>query len=141
MQVDLDTLRGFFRSAPFMADLGVEPTAVEPGRVSTRLVIAKRHGQHTGVVHAGVIAAVADHTMGAAAQTLAADGHWVLTAEFKTSLLLGASGERLECEAWVVKPGRQVSFTEAEVYAVQGGERRLVAKASGTMAVTKAEHP
>lgn len=139
MQVDLDTLRGFFRSAPFMADLGVEPTAVEPGRVSTQLVIAQRHRQHTGVVHAGVIAALADHTMGAAAQTCAPDGHWGLTAEFKTSLLRGAIGERLECEAWVVKPGRQVSFTEAEVYAVAGSERRLVAKASGTMAVTKAE--
>lgn len=139
MQIDLDTLRGFFRSAPFMVDLGVEPMAVEPGRVRTQLVVAGRHGQHTGVVHAGVIAALADHSMGAAAQTMAAQGHWVLTAEFKTSLLRGASGERLECEAWVVKPGRQVSFTEAEVYAVQGGERRLVAKASGTMAVTKAE--
>ena len=138
MPVDLDTLRGFFRSAPFMADLGVEPTAVEPGRVRTELVIAPRHRQHTGVVHAGVIAALADHTMGAAAQTMALDGHWVLTAEFKTSLLRGASGERLECEAWVIKPGRQVSFTEAEVYAVAGGERRLVAKASGTMAITVA---
>lgn len=138
MQIDLDALRGFFRSAPFMADLGVEPTAVEPGRVWTQIAIAKRHGQHTGVVHAGVIAALADHTMGAAAQTLASEGCWVLTAEFKTSLLRGASGERLECEAWVVKPGRQVSFTEAEVYAVAGDERRLVAKASGTMAVTVA---
>lgn len=139
MQVDLDTLRGFFRSAPFMVDLGVEPTAVGPGRVSTQLVVSRRHCQHTGVVHAGVVAALADHSMGAAAQTMAADGHWVLTAEFKTSLLRGASGERLECEAWVIKPGRQVSFTEAEVYAVQGSERRLVAKASGTMAVTKAD--
>lgn len=138
MQLDLDTLRGFFRSAPFMADLGVEPTAVEPGRVWTTLAVQPRHRQHTGVVHAGVIAALADHSMGAAAQTCAADGCWVLTAEFKTSLLRGAGGERLECEAWVVKPGRQVSFTEAEVYAVAGGERRLVAKASGTMAVTAA---
>lgn len=139
MQLDLDTLRGFFQAAPFMADLGAEPTSVEPGRVRARVDIAKRHCQHTGVVHAGVIATLADHCMGSAAQTLAADGHWVLTAEFKTSLLRGASGERLECEAWVVKPGRQVSFTEAEVYAVAGGERRLVAKASGTMAITKAE--
>lgn len=139
MQVDLHTLRGFFRSAPFMADLGVQPVAVEAGRVTTELLIAPRHLQHTGVVHAGVIATLADHTMGAAAQTLAAAGHWVLTAEFKTSLLRGARGERLVCEAWVVKPGRQLSFTEAEVYALAGGERRLVAKASGTMAVTRAD--
>ncbi|MBL8275865.1 MAG: PaaI family thioesterase [Pelomonas sp.] len=138
MKLDLETLRGFFRAAPFMADLGVEPTAVEPGRVHTRLDIAPRHRQHTGVVHAGVIAALADHTMGAAAQTQAPEGCWVLTAEFKTSLLRGAAGEQLECEAWVLKPGRQLSFTEAEVYAVAGGERRLVAKASGTMALTAA---
>lgn len=138
MQLDLDTLRGFFRAAPFMAELGAEPTSVEPGRVCAALAIAPRHRQHTGVVHAGVIATLADHCMGSAAQTLAPEGHWVLTAEFKTSLLRGASGERLECEAWVVKPGRQISFTEAEVYAVAGGERRLVAKASGTMAVTVA---
>ena len=138
MQVDLDTLRGFFRSAPFMVDLGVEPTAVEPARVWTALAVQPRHRQHTGVVHAGVIAALADHSMGAAAQTLAPEGRWVLTAEFKTSLLRGASGERLECEAWVVKPGRQISFTEAEVYAVAGDERRLVAKSSATMAITTA---
>jgi uncharacterized protein (TIGR00369 family) len=138
VDIDLDTLRGFFRSAPFMADLGVEPTGVEGGRVLTVLSVQPRHRQHTGVVHAGVIAAMADHSMGAAAQTMAPDGCWVLTAEFKTSLLRGAAGDQLECEAWVVKPGRQVSFTEAEVYAVAGGERRLVAKASGTMAVTAA---
>jgi uncharacterized protein (TIGR00369 family) len=138
VNLDLDTLRGFFRASPFMVDLGVEPTLAEAGRVHTQLVIAPRHGQHTGVVHAGVIAAMADHTMGAAAQTLAPDGHWVLTAEFKTNLLRGAAGEQLECVARVVKPGRQISFTEAEVYALAGGERKLVATASGTMAVTAA---
>lgn len=139
MNVDLDTLRGFFRAAPFMVDLGVEPIAAGEGRVSTELVLAPRHLQHTGVVHAGVMAALADHTMGAAAQTRAPDGHWILTAEFKTNLLRGAQGERLVCEAWVLKPGRQLMFTEAEVYALDAaGERRLCVKASGTMAVTKA---
>lgn len=138
MDIDLDTLRGFFRSAPFMVDLGVEPIAVAPGKVSTELLLQPKHLQHTGVVHAGVLAALADHTMGAAAQTMAAPGFWVLTAEFKTNLLRGARGERLVCEAWVLKPGRQLSFTEAEVYAVSGGERQLVVKASGTMALTPA---
>ena len=138
MNVDLETLRGFFRSAPFMADLGVEPAAVEPGQVWTSLAVQPRHLQHTGVVHAGVIAALADHSMGAAAQTMAPQGRWVLTAEFKTSLLRGAAAERLECEAWVVKPGRSISFTEASVYAVAGDERKLVARANGTLALTAA---
>lgn len=135
-EMTLDVLRGFFRASPFMVDLGIEPTAVEPGVVHTALAIGRRHTQHTGVVHAGVMATMADHTMGAAAQTMAAEGHWVLTAELKTSLLRGALGERLECVARVLKPGRLISFTEAEVWALQGGQRVLVMKASATMAIT-----
>lgn len=138
MTIDLPTLRRFFQSAPFMADLGVEPVAVSDGKVSTELALQTKHLQHTGVVHAGVLASLADHTMGAAAQTMAPDGHWVLTAEFKVNLLRAAKGEKLVCEAWVLKPGRQIMFTEAEVYAVTGTERQLVVKTSGTMAVTKA---
>ncbi len=137
MKVDLDTLRSFFASSPFMVDLGVEPTAVAEGRITTQLTIQSRHLQHTGQVHAGVMASLADHSMGAAAQTMAADGHWVLTAELKTSLLRAGKGLRLVCYAVVLKAGRRVSFTEAEVFAEDGeGQRRLVMKASATMAVT-----
>jgi uncharacterized protein (TIGR00369 family) len=135
MNADLDTLREFFRSAPFMRELGIEPTESAPGRLTTAMAVHERFHQHTGQVHAGVMATLADHSMGAAAQTLAPDGHWVLTAELKTSLLRAGKGERLVCEAWVIKPGRSLSFTEAEVYAVSGGERTLVMKASATMAV------
>jgi uncharacterized protein (TIGR00369 family) len=135
---DLETLRAFFAGAPFMADLGIEPFEAGEGRVATRLALQSRHLQHTGVVHAGVVGAMADHTMGAAAQTMAPDGHWILTAEYKVNLLRAGRGERLECVATVIKPGRQVSFTAAEVFAVEGAERRLVATASATMAVTKA---
>ncbi|MFY7855206.1 MAG: PaaI family thioesterase [Rubrivivax sp.] len=140
MNVDLPTLQAFFASAPFMADLGVVPTAAEPGRVTTVLDVAPRHRQHTGVTHAGVLVSMADHTMGAAAQTLAPEGHWILTAELKSSLLRGVPTDRLECQAWVLKPGRMLSFTEAEVHAVApDGTRTLVMKASATMAVVPAE--
>jgi uncharacterized protein (TIGR00369 family) len=134
----LDELRAFFAAAPFMADLGIEPYEASEGRVCTRLALLPRHLQHTGVVHAGVIGAIADHTMGASAQTLAPEGHWVLTAEFKVSLLRAARGTHLECIGVVVKPGRQVSFTEAEVVAVDATKRTSVARASATMAVVKA---
>lgn len=138
MKADLDTARSFFGSAPFMVDLGIEPVAIGAGTVSTELVVAPRHLQHTGLVHAGVMATMADHTMGAAAQTMAPEGFWILTAELKTSLLRAAKCERLICEARVIKPGRTVTFTEAEVWAVNGAERTLVVKASATMAVSPA---
>ena len=137
MNFDLETLRGFFRSAPFMVDLGVEPIAASEGRLTTELKLAQRHLQHTGQAHAGVMASLADHSMGAAAQTMAPAGHWVLTAELKTSLLRAGQGERLVCEAWVLKAGRSLSFTEAEVYAETQGQRVLVMKASATMALVQ----
>lgn len=135
MDHDLDTLRAFFARSPFMGDLGVEPVAGAPGRITALLTLAHRHQQHTGQAHAGVLAALADHTMGSAAQTLAADGFWAITAELKTSLLRPGVGVRLVCEAWVLKAGRTLSFTEAEVYAEGPGPRTLVMKASATMAL------
>jgi uncharacterized protein (TIGR00369 family) len=136
MMLDLDIVRRIFEAAPFMVDLGVVPVAVGEGAVSTELRVQQRHTQHTGVVHAGVMATMADHSMGAAAHTLAPDGHWILTAELKTSLLRPARCERLLCEAQVLKPGRLITFTEASVWALSGDQRTLVMKASATMAVT-----
>lgn len=137
MQVDLDTLRSFFVRAPFMVDLGVLPTAVAEGRVETELALAPRHFQHTGQVHAGVMVSMADHSMGAAAQTLADAGFVIITAELSTRLLRAAVGERLHCVAHVVKRGRSISFTEADVYCEAAGRRVHVMRASATMALTQ----
>jgi uncharacterized protein (TIGR00369 family) len=133
--IDLDAAREFFLMSPFMVELGVEPVALEPGRMTTVLTIGRRHLQHTGQVHAGVSAAMADHTMGAAAQSVAREGTWAITADLKTSLLRAAKGDRLVCEAWVIKSGRSLSFTEAEVYVESGADRTLVMKASATMSL------
>lgn len=133
--MELAELRAFFARSPFMVDLGIEPAAVGEGTVSTHLDIATRHLQHTGQVHAGVMATMADHSMGSAAQTLAPAGFWAITAELKTSQLRPGLGERLVCEAVVIKAGRALSFTEAQVYAENRGQRTLVMKASATMAL------
>lgn len=134
----LDDLTAFFARSPFMRDLGVVPTGSGEGAVSTVLAIEPRFLQHTGQVHAGVMATLADHSMGAAAQTLAAEGVWAITAELKTSQLRPGRGDRLVCEATVIKPGRQLSFTEAEVWTETSTERTLVMKASATMAMVPA---
>ena len=79
MKPDIEALRAFFARAPFMVDLGIEPTGGDEGRIDTALPLQPRHFQHTGQVHAGVMATLADHSMGAAAQTLAAEGFVVIT--------------------------------------------------------------
>lgn len=138
MTLDLAALRAFIHRSPFMVDLGVEPFSVGEGRVATGMPITPRLMQHTGQVHAGVMASLADHSMGSAAQGLAPAGRWAITAELKTSQLRPARGTRLVCEAVVIKPGRTLSFTEAEVYAESDGQRTLVMKASATMALVPA---
>ncbi len=135
MKLDLARLTDIFSRAPFINDLGIVPIEAGDGRVSSRVALQPRHLQHTGVVHAGVMVTLADHSMGAAAQSTAPDGFFVLTAELSTQLLRPAQGESLLCEARVIKPGRQLCFTEADVYALQGERRVHVARASATMAL------
>jgi uncharacterized protein (TIGR00369 family) len=133
--MDLDTVRTFFASAPFMVDLGVVPTAVGEGRCETELVLRPRHLQHTGQAHAGVVTALADHTAGAAAQTVIRGPGVAITADLKTSLLRPAQGDKLVCTGVVIKSGRTLIFAEAEVFALTGDRRVLVAKLSATLAV------
>ncbi|HMN77140.1 MAG TPA: PaaI family thioesterase [Burkholderiaceae bacterium] len=136
----LDDVRAFFRRAPFIADLGVDVEAIGAGECTTRLAVGPRLLQHSGQVHAGVLTTLADHTAGAAAQTLAPEGSFVVTVELKISLLRPARGERLRCSARVLKPGKQLSFVEAEVYCADGDAEHLVAKVSATMAMASLKH-
>jgi uncharacterized protein (TIGR00369 family) len=136
----LEHARAIFAQAPFVVDLGIEPTAVAQGRVETRLALQPRHLQHTGQVHAGVVTTLADHTAGAAAQSVLPVGSFAITAELKISLLRATRGRALVCKGHVVKAGRALVFAEAEVFAEDacGAAVTLVAKLSATMAVVQA---
>lgn len=126
-----------FRDAPFIAHLGLELEALGPGWCEARLELQPWHLQQTGVVHAGVLATLADHCAGAAATTLLAPGEFVVTAEYKINLLRGARGQRLHCRAEVLKPGQSLSVVEASAFAERDGKRELVAKLNATMAVIR----
>lgn len=124
-----------FDGAPFMRDLGGRLVDIEPGRVTSELELLDKHLQQDGYVHAGVQASLADHTAGTAVATLMAPGQIVLTIEFKLSLMVAARGQKLVCRGEVIKAGRQVSFAEAKVYAVESGSERLVSHATASMAL------
>ena len=126
-----------FRDAPFIAHLGLELEALGSGWCEARLEVQPWHLQQNRVVHAGVLATLADHCAGAAATTLLAAGEFVVTAEYKINLLRGARGQRLHCRAEVLKPGQSLSVVESSVYAERDGKRELVAKLNATMAVVR----
>lgn len=123
-----DAVQGFTRL------IGLAPVSLKHGVFVTRIRLKRSLVQQDGFVHAGVIAAMADHTAGYASYTLIPQTHRILTVEFKVSYLRPAAGEFLECHARVLKQGRQMLFTEAEVYSLTGRSKTLIAKAMHTMA-------
>jgi uncharacterized protein (TIGR00369 family) len=131
----IDEPRRVFDDAPFIADLGVRLERIAPGECETSLELEHRHLQQDGFVHAGVQAALADHTAGAAAATLVGPTEYVLTVEFKINLLRPAHGDRLRCRATVLKPGARIDVVESEIRAEVDGETRLVSKAMVTLVV------
>jgi uncharacterized protein (TIGR00369 family) len=126
-----------FQDAPFVAKLGIELLGLGEGWCEAGLKLEDWHLQQNGLAHAGVLATLADHCAGAAATTRLGDGEAVVTAEFKINLLRPARGERLHCRAEVLKPGRALVVVEAEVFALAGDARQLVAKLNATMAVLR----
>ena len=126
-----------FDACAFVRHLGIRLVDCGPGWCEAELALRPEHLQHSGVAHAGVIATLADQCAGGAAMTLLDMGALVVTAEFKINMLRPGSGERLRCRGQVLKLGRTMTVSESEVFAIDGGERRLVAKLSATLAVLR----
>lgn len=124
-----------FREAAFLSELGIKLVECGPGWCESSLRIEPRHLQHTGVIHAGVQATIADHTAGGAAMTVTGTEDFILTTEFKIHLLRAGTGDALLCRAQVLKPGKAFHVVESEVFALDGERKTLISKLSATMAV------
>ncbi len=128
-------VKAIFNEAAFVNELGLRLKDVGPGWCETELHVRPTHLQQNNLIHAGVQATMADHTGGAAAGSLVGINESVLTVEFKINLLRAAQGDQLFCRAEVIKPGHSFSVSQADVYALQGTERKHVARATITLAV------
>jgi uncharacterized protein (TIGR00369 family) len=89
--------------------------------------------QQHGYFHAGATGAIADSAGGYAAFTLFPEDTSVLTVEYKINLLAPAVGDRIEAVGTVLKPGRTSTVCQLEVFAVQDGQRKLVAAGQQTL--------
>jgi len=128
-----DRVRASFARQAMMATMGVELVSVEPGVVVLELPFSSALAQQHGFLHAGAISAVADSACGFAALSLMSADAAVLSVEFKLNLLAPAAGERFRATGRVVRAGRTLTVCSAEVEAIIGVERRLVALMQGTM--------
>lgn len=130
-----EVVAAIFEEAAFIQSLGIRLESVEPGICRTTMAVTDQHRQHDGFIHATVIAAMADHTAGAAAGSLVAADELILTAEYKINLLRPGSGGPMRCEARVIKPGSRLTVVTSDVYDTHDGMARHVATLLGTMAV------
>ncbi|MHB2169779.1 PaaI family thioesterase [Alsobacter sp. R-9] len=128
-----ERILGSFARQGLMRTLGASIASVEPGAVDIVLPTGEAVSQQHGFVHAGAVSAIADSAAGYAALTLMPAGRGVLTAEFKINLVAPAAGERLIARGRVVKAGRTLTLSQAEVHAVVEGREKLVALLTATM--------
>ncbi len=91
--------------------------------------------QQHGFVHGGVVGMIADSAAGYAAMTMVPASASVLTVEYKMNLVAPADGEQLIARGKVVRPGRTLIVTQAEVFALKDGRETLCALMQQTIMV------
>lgn len=126
-------VRDSFARQRIMRLLGADIAEVRPGQVEITLPFRDDLTQQHGYVHAAAVTGIADSACGYAALTLMEPGREVLSVEYKLNLLAPAVGDRFIAVGRVLRPGRTLTVGAAEVYAEQGGERKLIAAMQATM--------
>jgi uncharacterized protein (TIGR00369 family) len=107
-----------------MQPLGVRLLRVAPGMVTLALPYSERVTQQQGGFHGGAMGALADIAGGYAALTVAPEGMEVTTVEYKINFLAAFQGGELQATGRVVKGGKRIIVTTAEVVHVTPDGRR-----------------
>jgi uncharacterized protein (TIGR00369 family) len=107
-------LDSFMRQG-MMQHLGAQLARVEPGLVEIVLPYSDKVTQQQEGFHGGAMGAVADIAGGYAGLTVAPEGMEVVTVEYKINFLSSFRGGELRAIGRVVKGGKRIIVTTAEV--------------------------
>ena len=130
-----DRVRASFERQHAMALIQATQPVIEHGRTEIHLPHWTGVEQQHGFVHGGVVGMIADSAAGYAAMTMVPAAASVLTVEYKMNLVAPADGEKLIARGKVVRPGRTLIVTQAEVLAVKDGVETLCALMQQTIMV------
>ena len=100
--------------------LGFDVESVQDGRAIFRLDVRPKHKQIHGVVHGGILAALADTTAAIAAYTAIPRGMELATLEMKINYLEPVPGGRVKADARVLRSGRNFVVAECEIFNENG---------------------
>jgi uncharacterized protein (TIGR00369 family) len=130
-----ERVRASFARQNAMALIRARLESVEAGRTEIHVPHWDGVEQQHGFVHGGVVGMIADSAAGYAAMTVVAASASVLTVEYKINLVAPADGAWLLARGTVVRPGRTLIVTKAEVFAVKEGIETLCALMQQTIMV------
>ena len=118
-----------------MQHLGAKLLRVEPGLCEISLPYSERVSQQQGGFHGGAMGALADIAGGYAALTAALPDMEVTTVEYKINFLASFNGGELRAIGRVLKAGKRIIVTSAEVMHVDAnGKQSLCAVMQQTIA-------
>ena len=112
-------IRASFARQKAMDLIGARLTVVEPGYTEVALAYRDDLTQQKGFVHGGIVGMIADSACGYAAYSLMPASASLVTVEYKINILAPAKSD-LVARGEVIRPGRTLSVTRADVYAADG---------------------
>ena len=119
-----------------MQHLDVRLEHVSEGRVELSLPYSEKVTQQQGSFHGGAMGALADIAGGYAGLTTAPEGSEVATIEYKINFLSSKTGGTMHATGRVIRSGRRVIVTAAEVtHVADDGKRSALAVMQQTLAV------
>lgn len=127
-----DELRERLKATNTARQFGFVLTEASPGHVLMHMKVDERHKQVHGVVHGGILAALADTAGGLATYMACPRGTRVATIEMKINYLEAVEGGTVAAEAEVVRRGRHIAVVDCDLREDDG---RLVGKALMTFFV------
>ncbi len=130
-----DRIRASFARQNAMHLIQATLPVVEHGATEIHLPHWQGVEQQHGFVHGGVVGMIADSAAGYAAMSVVPPTASVLTVEYKMNLMAPADGEKLIARGAVVRSGRTLIVTRAEVFAVKEGKETLCALMQQTIMV------
>lgn len=120
-------VRDSFARQRAMEFLGATLDEVAPGFAEVSLAYRPELSQQHGFFHGGIIGTIADTAAGYAGYTLMPRDASVLTVEYKLNLMAPADGERLLAKGRVIRPGKNLVITQADVFVEKHDEERQCA--------------
>lgn len=121
--------------AQFPNLLSMKMLEIDQGRCKLELVVDGKHLQPLGLVHGGVIASLIDTATYWSGYFSIPETSGLLNVDLRLNYLraVPAGAGRLIVEGREVKPGRSLSYTDAQVFSSDG---KLIAHGNSTLFVT-----